>query len=306
MALTPGDGGGSTASLCPISPTDQVQIVDNLLDRIQALEKAVSELLAVNVMANQLSDISQQIGWVTGITYMGVEGWTQTEAGTLIPPAGFSLSGSGLFKMFDFCTGEMQDYQGVSVDSDGVIQFGFKPSGEVCGEKVQEWDGASQPDYYKYVHHSGVTLINEGRNVTAGANSLPGATTSGSLRVTVTNGGLWLVQVSGYYTQTGGSFAGSSVAAVSAHSDIDGGPVGNPTLYHRESHEIQAIRLSGFADYIDAQNTVNFNQSGIFEIDDSNLLTILMSVNGHPNLTGLTFSLTQADITFIRLGPANP
>jgi hypothetical protein len=53
---------------------------------------------------------------------------------------------------------------------------------------------------------------------------------------------------------------------------------------------------------LDSQPTVQFNQSAIFQLDDDDRLTALLSVVGYPNLTGLTFTLTGADITFIRLG----
>jgi hypothetical protein len=292
----------SAGGLCVIGGADESAQIQSLTERVAKLEQALQYVLGEDISASQLSDISQNAGWVTGITYMGTPGWTRTAAGTLIPPPGFSLSGSGLFSMYDFCTGAQKDYQGVVMDEDGVLQFGFTPLGEMCGEKVEQWNGASAPDYYKYDYLSGIERISEGRNVTLGTNSLPGASTTGSLRVTVDNGGLWLAQASGYYLLTGGSFAGSSVNVVAGHSDLDGGPVGNPTLYHREDWNIQAIRTSGTAEFLDSQPTVQFNQSAIFQLDDSDRLTALLSVVGYPNLTGLTFTLTGADITFIRLG----
>lgn len=160
MAMTPGDneGGGGSQPFCAISPSDLVGIQENWLSRIEALEKTVSQLLAQNVWTNQLSDISDQIGWITGITYMGVPGWTRTEAGTLIPPPGFTLSNSGFFKMFNSCTGEYENYQGVLTDSDGVLQFGFTEKGNMCGEKVQAWNAAAQlaePDFAQIVLNEG-------------------------------------------------------------------------------------------------------------------------------------------------------
>lgn len=84
--------GGTTGSVCSVSPSDIVGQVDNLISRVEELEQRVNELSGQNVEANQLSDISNQVGWVYGVTYMGVEGWTQTQAGTLIPPEGFTVS----------------------------------------------------------------------------------------------------------------------------------------------------------------------------------------------------------------------
>jgi len=90
MRDNPGDG--TTASICNISPSDQAGQVDNLVTRIEKLEQTVAELVAADISANQLSDLSQQAGWITGVTYLGTEGWTQTPAGTLIPPTGLALT----------------------------------------------------------------------------------------------------------------------------------------------------------------------------------------------------------------------
>jgi len=103
MPMTPGDsGGGSSAppstnnGVCSISPSDLVGYTGDALNRIKDLEQRVAELEAKIVQANQLSDLSQQVGWVGGIEYMGVSGWTQTEYGTLIPPPGMTLSSLGI------------------------------------------------------------------------------------------------------------------------------------------------------------------------------------------------------------------
>lgn len=89
-------GAGNSGSICSVSPSDLAGQVDNLLSRIDDLEQTVAELLSQNVSANQLSDLSRQAGWLTGVTYLGVEGWTQTAAGTLIPPVGLALSSVGI------------------------------------------------------------------------------------------------------------------------------------------------------------------------------------------------------------------
>jgi len=92
MPLVPDDGGGSTGSTCTTSPTDQQGQIDNMLTRIETLETLISQIIGEDISAIQLSDISQDVGWVYNVTYMGIEGWTQTAAGTLIPPAGFTVS----------------------------------------------------------------------------------------------------------------------------------------------------------------------------------------------------------------------
>jgi hypothetical protein len=147
MSITPGDMGGGgpipvNNGICQPSPSDLAGSIYNLLDRIKFLEDKVTMMLGANINANSLSDISQQIGWVTGLTYAGVGGWTQTPAGTLIPPSGFSLSDMG-WTLPNACTGEDTPYQGVVMDDQGVLQFGFTPAGEMCGTKVEDWDAAA-------------------------------------------------------------------------------------------------------------------------------------------------------------------
>jgi hypothetical protein len=115
------------SGVCAISPSDLVGYTGNALNRIKDLEQRVAELEAANVEVNQLSDLSQQIGWVGGITYMGIPGWTQTEYGTLIPPAGVSLSSLG------FTMSDGNQYPFVVTDENGVLQFGFDTSGNVSG-----------------------------------------------------------------------------------------------------------------------------------------------------------------------------
>lgn len=146
--MTPGEqtGGpanaGTAGSICAITPSDSVAVLNNFLKRIEELETAVMQLLTANVTAGELSEISQQVGWVGNVTYMGVPGWTQTEYGTLIPPPGFTLSSNG-FELFNTCTGQYEPYQGVLMDENGVLQFGFTKNGNMCGAKVEEWDSAA-------------------------------------------------------------------------------------------------------------------------------------------------------------------
>jgi len=78
--------------ICSISPSDMMGQLDNMLSRIEDLEKTIAELKASNTEAIQLSDLSQSAGWIYDVTYMGTAGWTQTPAGTLIPPVGFTVS----------------------------------------------------------------------------------------------------------------------------------------------------------------------------------------------------------------------
>ena len=114
-------------SVCSVTPSDQAGQIDNILSRLDAIEQAIRELQSQNISATQLSDIAASAGWIYDVTYMGTPGWTQTPAGTLIPPVGTSLSTLGLLMS------DGNPYQFVSVDSDGVLQFGTAPSGGSSG-----------------------------------------------------------------------------------------------------------------------------------------------------------------------------
>lgn len=139
----PGSTGGRTpaapprtdSGVCAISPSDLVGYTGNLINRVNELEQRIAELEASNVEVNQLSDLSQQVGWVGGITYLGTPGWTQTEYGTLIPPAGVSLSTLGI------TMSDGNSYQMVSVGEDGELIFGFTATGAIGGS------GAMGNDY---------------------------------------------------------------------------------------------------------------------------------------------------------------
>lgn len=132
MSMTPGDGGGSTipgtaGSICTISPKDTETVLNNLISRIEKLEFNLSQILGANLHTEQLSNLSSQVGWVYNVEYMGVPGWIQTEYGTLIPPAGFTLLGNG------FTLSDGNTYNAVLMDSDGVLQYGFTDDGQITG-----------------------------------------------------------------------------------------------------------------------------------------------------------------------------
>ena len=130
MAIVNESGGGGSSTdtgVCAISPSDLVGYTGNALNRIKDLEQRVAELEAAIVQVNQLSDMSQQVGWVGNVIYMGVEGWTQTEYGTLIPPPGVSFSSLG------FTLSDGNTYPFVVMDENGVLQYGFTNTGELAG-----------------------------------------------------------------------------------------------------------------------------------------------------------------------------
>jgi hypothetical protein len=206
MAITGGGsdygGGGSTGFNCRISPADEVAVIENLLDRIKDLEADVARLKSGVVEANQLSDLSQQVGWVTGVTYMGTEGWTRTAAGTLIPPAGWSLSGAGILMS------DGTPYQGVVMDENGVLQFGWMQDGTMGGARVTAWDAAAAGggalDYARVEYNNGTPSA--GNVSTFRGTSLTSNTLSSTqLVVNVTTAGLYAVAAQARVVKIGGT-----------------------------------------------------------------------------------------------------
>ena len=118
------------SGVCAISPSDLVGYDGNLISEVRDLRQRVSELEAGNIEVNQLSDLSQQVGWVGGVEYLGTSGWTQTSYGTLLPPPGVSFSSLG------FTLSDGNTYQLVMMDANGVLQYGFRTDGIVAGAQV--------------------------------------------------------------------------------------------------------------------------------------------------------------------------
>ena len=120
-----GDLGGGGGSWCPVSPSDMVGTINNLMSRIEQLEQDMAELKAQNTTAAQLSDFANAAGWIDNVTYLGMPGWTQTPSGTLIPPAGFSLSPI----LDDALARDQLGYSGVSAGVFSWAQLTINASG---------------------------------------------------------------------------------------------------------------------------------------------------------------------------------
>jgi hypothetical protein len=292
-----GSAPSAAGGVCWSGGADEAGEIESLKERVAKLEQALQYVLGQDVSAGQLSDISQNAGWIYGIEYMGVEGWTKTSAGTLIPPAGFSLSGSGLFKMYDFCTGEQQDYQGVSVDEDGVIQFGFKPNGQVCGEKVDQWDASGTPDYYKFhISNTGLADQNASNGITAGVNSysVGAGVYSGSVELTLSQEGIYLVNHSATWIFSGGVPLNTLLVA---KGELRGGTNAIPTHFMTRRNDIQGGRTLATQTFLDpVGDTLHMNQSETFLMEGSNnKITSLMQAYA---LAGASL---PADIHFLRV-----
>lgn len=302
MAITQGEGsetgGGSAQSMCEISPADEISIINNLMSRIKTLELTVSQLLASNVRANQLSDISQQVGWVYDITYMGIPGWTQTSAGTLIPPPGVTFSDIGLGELTDYpCNpydsdGQIKELRMSVYDSDGQLNFGTGCKGQLFGSKVDTWDAGGARDYYVFKLNDD---IDQGRGISIGANtySTGAGVYSGGARFTVTKEGLYLVNQSATWIFSGGTAANTLLAA---KGDLQGGTVGLPSKWLTRNNEIEWIKTivgQTFQDPIG--DLLHLNQTELFLLDVGNRVTSSMTAYALPGAN------LPADIHFQRV-----
>lgn len=193
--ITDGGGGGSTSNICAISPSDMAGNIDNILTRLETVENILSQILGYDITANRLSDITDVLGWINNVTYMGTTGWTLTPAGTLIPPPGWTFLGSGL------TLSDGNTYSAVLMDSDGVLQYGFTTEGQVTGNAAvgsaygiwssQNGYGGTNADPDQ-IYFKGVTRLNQ---------EFSTATSSSIIQRTETwrvdSGGLYLVTMSG-------------------------------------------------------------------------------------------------------------
>jgi hypothetical protein len=229
-----GTGNGSSGFTCRISPADEVGIIENLLERIRNLETKVARLAAGNVETSQLSNISQQVGWATGITYMGTEGWIRTEAGTLIPPPGWTLSGAGILMS------DGTPYQGVVMDENGVLQFGWMTDGTFAGEKVDEWNNSSggSPDHYVRDYNYSIT---KSSGITQTLNTFSfnvAGSHDGNVKLVVSRNGIYHVSAYAAWEKSVGVLPANTVLA--GQVDIDVGGSGFGAQLMRE-YDIQAI-----------------------------------------------------------------
>jgi hypothetical protein len=286
----------SAGGMCIIGGADEASQIQSLTERVTALERRLALLLGGDVEAGQLSDISQQVGWVHGITYLGTPGWTRTAAGTLIPPPGWSFfpkDGSG------WTLSDGSVYHGVSMDENGVIQFGFQSDGTVSGAKVDEWDaGAGAPDY---AYFSLAPDVTETRDITIFSNSFAinvDGDYDGSITFKPSQAGLYAISCNAVYAGD----APASGTVIVTHTDVIAGPGG---VYGSQKFEIQRIHTifgesvepdtaaSGFSGHFDIVRVTAANQS----------VTIGTEAVAYPaaNMPA-NFHISNVSVKIVRLG----
>lgn len=67
---TGGTGGGSTTSVCSISPSDNIAVLNNYGSRISDIERFLSRVVAADVYASNLADLAENLGNVLNGTLM--------------------------------------------------------------------------------------------------------------------------------------------------------------------------------------------------------------------------------------------
>lgn len=123
---------GATGGLCTISTSDTVGLIDNLLVRMQNLERVLELLTGMNISTSSIDQISANLGTMTNATIINAaRGWTT--AGTF---TGVAISTLG-WTMSDGCS-----FPIVTVDEEGVLQFGLSDCGEVVGAGPELWSNS--------------------------------------------------------------------------------------------------------------------------------------------------------------------
>lgn len=67
---TGGTGGGSTTSVCSISPSDNIAVLNNYGSRISDIERFLSRVVAADVYASNLADLAENMGNLLNGTIM--------------------------------------------------------------------------------------------------------------------------------------------------------------------------------------------------------------------------------------------
>lgn len=119
-----GYGGTSTPGLCWISPSDLAGQVFNLMAQVAQMQSELNALKATNITAEQLSDISELLGLITGGAVILPDGSWAGTGGSIPVPNGFS--------------GTVVSGNVITTWTDGVVSFQVIPgTGAVSGTFVK-------------------------------------------------------------------------------------------------------------------------------------------------------------------------
>ncbi len=111
-----GTGGGTTGSICSISPSDNISTLGNLISRVADIEKFLSRLVGADVHADNLSELATNLGNVLNGTVMlsGSQYSPYGPGGSIPVPEGFTGS---------FLSGNV-----LTIWENGVVRYEVQPS----------------------------------------------------------------------------------------------------------------------------------------------------------------------------------
>ena len=121
------DGGGTTTSVCSPSPSDQVAILNNLISRIADIEKFLSQIVAADVYASNLSELAKDLGNVLNGTI-------------ILPSTGSPLGPGGSIPVPPDFSGTVISGNVITTWTNGVVSFEVTPSdGATTGAGVRDY-----------------------------------------------------------------------------------------------------------------------------------------------------------------------
>lgn len=123
-----GTGGGTTTSVCQISPSDNIAVLSNYGNRIADIERFLSRLVAADVHANNLSELADNMGnLINGsvmMPYSPNDSWTGT-GGSIAVPSDF--------------TGSFHSGNVTTIWNNGVVTFEVTPSSGASIGSISSW-----------------------------------------------------------------------------------------------------------------------------------------------------------------------
>lgn len=146
-------GGGSTSTVCTISPSDNIAVLSNYGNRLSEIERFLSRLVGADVHANNLSELADNMGnLINGsvmMPYSPNDSWSGV-GGSIAVPDGFTGS---------FTSGNV-----TTIWNNGVVTFQVSPSQGVTV-------GAAASSYLA-VEPSSTSLSGSGLNATANLSTI--------------------------------------------------------------------------------------------------------------------------------------
>lgn len=117
-----GTGGGTTSTVCQISPSDNIAVLSNYGNRLADIEKFLSRLVGADVHADNLADLAANMGNLLNgslmMPYSPNNSWAGV-GGSIAVPDGFTGT---------FVSGNV-----TTIWNDGVVTFEATPHGIVVG-----------------------------------------------------------------------------------------------------------------------------------------------------------------------------